>query len=257
MINRLSLWKKKLKHVVWSNDISIKSHQKPQMSQQQHAADQKFQEFQRKCQQMPQNTLELARTYLQTMIESGNANNLRCANAEFSYPLRGGENDGNPALQAILAILPGHKMVVRENEYTKARAIWFCEDYRVVWSKKTAEDVLSRALGMVDASLEARKQPPKPKVLATAHYTASITEPQKVGQIMSKKNPDGTMTTILCYEGTEYPNAMDWMAKAFHNSGKSISSVPIFNQQSSSVGSTPRPRRYIPPNGRGSFGQFV
>ena len=147
-------------------------------------------------------------------------------------------------------------MSVSENEYTKARAIWFCEDYRVVWSKKTAEDVLSRALGFVKASIEARKQPPKPKALATAHYTASSTEPQKLGQIMSKKNPDGTMTTILCYEGTEYPNAMDWMSKAFNNSGKSMSSVQMCTQPSS-VGSTPRPTRYIPPNGRGSFGKFV
>lgn len=224
------------------------------MSQQ--PAAKKFEEFQKQCQDMPQNTLELAKTYLETMIESGNANSLRCANAEFSYPLRGGQNDGNPALQAILSILPGHKLVVSENEYTKARAIWLCEDYRVVWSKKTAENVLSSAHQIVEAILEARKQPAKPKPLATAHYTSSSTEPQKVGQIMSKTNPDGSKTTIVCYEGTEYPNAQEWMAGAFKNSGKSISTVQ-FSRQPSSVGSTPRPTRYVPPQGRCSFGQFV
>lgn len=228
------------------------------MSQQQaDEAAKKFEEFQKQCQDMPQNTLELAKTYLETMIEAGNADSLRSANAVFSYPLRGGQNDGNPALKAILSILPGHKMVVRENEYTKARAIWLCEDYQVVWSKKTAESVLSPALQIVEAILEARKQPAKPKALATAHYTSSSTEPQKVGQIMSKKNPDGSKTTIVLYEGVEYPNALKWMEGAFNNSGKLIPSSIHISRQPSAVGSTPRPSRYIPPNGRGSFGQFV
>jgi hypothetical protein len=231
---------------------------------QQHAsaitddAKKRLQDFQKQCQEMPQNTLELARTYLQTMLESGgNADcRLRTANAVFSYPPRGGVNDGNPALQAILSIVPGHKMVVKENEYTKARAIWLCEDYRVVWNKKTAQNEISRALEMVEAIIESRKQPAKPKALATAYYTASRTQPQKVGQIMSKKNPDGSKTTILLYEEVEYENALQWMAKAFNNSGKLVPSVQIFKEPSS-VGSTPRPTRYVPPNGRGSFGQFV
>jgi hypothetical protein len=253
VINR----KKKLTNLDMAIVISIRLQEKSQMSQEHNTvADQKFAEFKRQCQEMPQNTLELMKTYLQTMIESANAHSLRCANAVFSYPTRGGENDGNPALQAILSILPGHKLCVKENEYTKARAIWLCEDYRVVWSKKTAENVLSEALQIVEAELEARKQPAKPKALATAHYVASSTEAPKVGQIMSKKNPDGTKTTIVFYEGAEYANAMDWMSKAFNNSGKCVPSVQIYKQPSSVV-STPRPTRYVPPNGRGSFGQYV
>jgi hypothetical protein len=235
-------------------------HRNRKMSQQPASTDaaKQFEEFKTQCQEMPQNTLELTSTYLKTMIEAGNADSrLRSANAVFSYPPRGGQNDGNPALQAILTILPGHKMVVSENEYTKARAIWLCEDYRVVWSKKTAESVLSPALQIVEAILEARKQPAQPKALALAHYNACSTEPQKVGQIMSKKNPDGSNTTIVLYEGVEYPNALKWMEGAFQNSGKLIPSSIHISRQPSSVGSTPRPSKYIPPNGRGSFGQFV
>jgi hypothetical protein len=239
-------------------DISISLQEKSQMSQEHNnTVAARLAEFKRQCQEMPQNTLELTKTYLEDMIHAAEKTSIRSANATFSYPPRGGENDGNPALQAILSILPGHKLCVSENEYTKARAIWLCEDYRVVWSKITAENVLDDALQIVEAELERRKQPLKPKALATAHYVASSTEAPKVGQIMSKKNPDGTKTTIVFYEGAEYANAMDWMSKAFNNSGKSISSEQICKKPTSSVGSTPRPKRYVPPNGRGSFGQYV
>ena len=156
--------KKKLTNLGMAIDISIRLQEKSQMSHNTvENAAKNFQEFQRQCREMPQNTLELMKTYLETMVQFGNnADCLTYAQAVFSYPPRGGENDGNPALRAVLSILPEHKMGVKENEYTKARAIWLCEDYHVAWKKRVSANVLLQALQFVEASLEARKQPPEP-----------------------------------------------------------------------------------------------
>lgn len=216
-----------------------------------------IQEFTSKCRGMSKETLSLVATYLSQMMEADKQNSLRTTHETFSYPLRGGQNDGNPALRAILSLLPNHKMVVSENEYTKARAIWLCEDFNVVWSKKASLTVLPEALQIVNSiQAEHEKKEKQPSTLATAHYKANAQQDPKIGQIMSKKNPDGSKTTILLYEGTEYPNALDWMKGAFNNSGKLVPSVQIFKEPSS-IGSTPRPTRYIPPNHNCSFGQYV
>jgi hypothetical protein len=225
-----------------------------------------LQEFQKKCRGMDPNTLGLVANYLKQMIEADKQSKNRSTHLTFSYPERGGKNDGNPALQAILSILPNHKLVVSENEYTKARAIWLCEDFRVCWSKKASEGVLQTALQIVsdieDASVCAVEKAPPPtpqdvrKTIAAAHYRATANEDPKVAQIMTKKNADGTSTVMLVYRDVEYTNAMDWMTKAFGNSGKSIPSVQIFKQPSSAE-STPRPKRYVPPSSKCSFGQYI
>ena len=228
-----------------------------------------LQEFQKKCKEMDPTTLGLVANYLKQMIEADEQSKNRSTHLTFSYPERGGKNDGNPALQAILSILPNHKLVVSENEYTKARAIWLCEDFRVCWSKKASGGVLQTALQIVsdieDASVCAavEKDPlPTPQdvrkktTIAEAHYRSSADEDPKVAQIMSKKNADGTASIIVFYRDVEYANAMDWMSKAFGNSGKLIPSVQIFKQPSS-VGSTPRPKRYVPPKDKYSFGQYI
>lgn len=216
---------------------------------------QNLEEFKRKCQGMQANTLGLVAKYLKQMIEADEQSKNRSTHLTFSYPERGGQNDGNPALQAILSILPNHKLVVSENEYTKARAIWLCEDFRVSWSKKESGGVLETALQIV-SSVSTAPQQGGPTMIAEAHYRSSTNEDPKVAQIMSKKNADGTKSVIVFYRDVEYANAMDWMAKAFGNSGKSIPSVQIFKQPSS-VGSTPRPKRYVPPNSKCHFGQYI
>jgi len=228
-----------------------------------------LQQFQKKCQGMDPVTLGLVANYLKQMIEADEQSKNRFTHLTFSYPERGGKNDGNPALQAILSILPDHKLAVSENEYTKARAIWLCEDFCVSWSKKASVGVLQKALEIVSSIQAASicaavEEAPLPtpqdvrKTIAEAHYRSSADEDPKVAKIMSKKNADGTESVIVFYRDVEYANAMDWISKAFGNSGKKLipSSVQIFKQPSP-VGSTPRPRRYVPPNSKCSFGQYI
>ena len=68
----------------------------------------------------------------------------KSVSATFSYPGRGEPNDGNPALMSILDLIPKRKLVVEENEYTKQRAIWLCEDFTVQWCPKNG-DILTKA----------------------------------------------------------------------------------------------------------------
>jgi hypothetical protein len=111
-------------------------------------ATQRIQEFTEAVKQMPEETQQLAKRYLRTMIDKVSQEpqaKLRKVNETFSYPSRGGKNDGNPALMAILEMIPCRKLVVKENEYTRQRAIWLCHDFTVTWSPKKAQHILQAA----------------------------------------------------------------------------------------------------------------
>jgi len=90
------------------------------------------------------------------------------------------------------------------------------------------------------------------RCIAKAHYKPSPTEDLKTGEIISRTGSDGKPTTILRFEGKEYPNAMEWLLKAFNNSGKACH-VKI--EQSNTV-NTPRPKVYLPPGNKSTFGRF-
>ena len=96
---------------------------------------------------MPSDTKHLVEKYIGQMLEQCVSNDGR-KNGEvtFSYPHRGGQNDGNPALKEILRILPRKKLVVEENPYTRAKATWLCEDFKVTFNQKQTKKVLTEAL---------------------------------------------------------------------------------------------------------------
>lgn len=96
--------------------------------------------------------------------------------------------------------------------------------------------------------------PPPPKSRAVcvgkAEYRASASEPIKSGDIMAVMGDEAnkkSKTTVL-YEGVEYANAQEWLAKAFKNSGRSCC-VQCEKSQA-----TPRPTRYVPPSSKNNFG---
>ena len=89
--------------------------------------------------------------YIQEMLEACvDDDGRKSACVTFQYPARGGQNDGNPALKAILSILPRKKLVVKENPYTAARAIWLCEDFKVTFNQKKSKVILTQALNALN-----------------------------------------------------------------------------------------------------------
>ena len=91
-----------------------------------------------------------------------------------------------------------------------------------------------------------------------AEYRASASEPIKSGNIMAVMgggdiDAKKSKTTLL-FEGVEYANAQEWLAKAFKNSGKSCC---VQFEKSQAVGNTPRPTRYVPPSSKNPFGCYV
>lgn len=99
--------------------------------------------------------------------------------------------------------------------------------------------------------------PPPPKSRAVcvgkAEYRASASEPIKSGDIMAVMGDEAnkkSKTTVL-YEGVEYANAQEWLAKAFKNSGRSCC------VQFEKSDNTPRPTRYVPPSSKNKFGHYV
>ncbi len=88
-----------------------------------------------------------------------------------------------------------------------------------------------------------------------ATYRSSESEPIKSGDIMAVLEDTGIKKskTTLLFEGVEYADAKEWIAKAFNNSGKSCT-VKI---EQSQVVHTPRPTRYVPPSATCKFGRYA
>jgi hypothetical protein len=100
-----------------------------------------------KVSQMPSDTKHLVEKYMGEMLgQCVSSDGRKNGEVTFSYPHRGGKNDGNPALKAILELLPRKKLVVKENPYAAARAIWLCEDFKVTFNQKQTKKVLTEAL---------------------------------------------------------------------------------------------------------------
>jgi hypothetical protein len=100
-------------------------------------------------------------------------------------------------------------------------------------------------------------QQPKSRAVCVgkAEYRASASE-LKTGNIMAvmgDKANKKSKTTLL-FEGVEYANAQEWLAKAFKNSGKSC--CVQFEKSQAGV-DTPRPTRYVPPSSKNKFGYYV
>jgi hypothetical protein len=112
--------------------------------------------------------------------------------------------------------------------------------------------------GVVVATPPPLAQQPKSRVVCVgkAEYRASASEPIKSGDIMAVMGDkaDKKSKTTLLFEGVEYANAQEWLAKAFKNSGRSCC---VQFEKSQAVGNTPRPTRYVPPSNKNKFGCYV
>ncbi len=74
--------------------------------------------------------------------------------------------------------------------------------------------------------------------LGVVSYQASTTEEPHKGDIVSVvSTTTGKPATNLRHNGTDWPNALDWISKHFKNSGK-LCSIRVTPQQTPS---TPRP----------------
>jgi hypothetical protein len=88
--------------------------------------------------------------------------------------------------------------------------------------------------------------------LGTLHYQADTTDAgKKTATIISDPFNRGT---IVLYNGVTYKTTIEWMTKAFQNSGKSC--YVRIERSSTMPSGTPRPTRYVPPNQNCPFGQF-
>jgi hypothetical protein len=89
-----------------------------------------------------------------------------------------------------------------------------------------------------------------------AKYRSSASEPIKTGDIMNGvNNITGKPYTKVLFNGVEYANAQDWLAKAFKNSGRSC--CVQFERSQAGVVDTPRPRRYVPPSDKCPFERYI
>lgn len=86
-----------------------------------------------------------------------------------------------------------------------------------------------------------------------AHYRASPSQPLKSGDIMAVVGSDGKSTTTLLYDGVEYSNAQEWVAKVFNNSGRSCA----IQFERSQAAATPRPHLYLPPSDHCPFERYI
>ncbi len=116
---------------------------------------------------------------------------------------------------------------------------------------KAKEDKLQGAIGIA-ASSELLTQKPS---LGLVHYRPAPGAEFKTGVIGETKLSNSKSSTILKYEGVEYPNAMEWVAKVFNNSGRAC--YHIIPKSEVGMGDTPRAKFYIPPNAKCSFGRYV
>jgi hypothetical protein len=110
--------------------------------------------------------------------------------------------------------------------------------------------------GVVVATPAPAPQQPKSRTFCVgkATYRASASEPIKSGDIMAVVGGDKKSKTTLLFEGVEYANAQEWLAKAFKNSGRSCC---VQFEKSQAVGNTPRPTRYVPPSSKSPFERYV
>jgi len=108
--------------------------------------------------------------------------------------------------------------------------------------------------GIVVAPPTPAPQQPKSRAFCVgkATYRASASEPIKSGDIMAVVGDKKSKTTLV-FEGVEYANAQEWLAKAFKNSGKSC----CVQFEKSSVVQTPRPTRYVPPSSKCPFERYM
>lgn len=104
----------------------------------------------------------------------------------------------------------------------------------------------------IDAPSAISKSKRRSVCVAKAHYRPSPTQPLKTADVLAVTGDGGHCRTTLQYEGVEYSNALEWLEKAFNNSGKSCY-VPI--ERSCDV-RTPRPTRYLPPSATCPFGAY-
>jgi hypothetical protein len=110
---------------------------------------------------------------------------------------------------------------------------------------------------IVVATPQPAEQPKSRDVcVGKAKYRPSPSEPIETGDIMNGvNNATGKPYTKVLFNGVEYANAQDWLAKAFNNSGRSCS-VKIERSQAGVV-DTPRPRRYVPPSSKCPFERYI
>lgn len=110
--------------------------------------------FVSKFQQMDQVQRSNTQKYLSAMVDCSQATFISGKQNEkvsviFSYPPRGHPNDGNPALMSVAQLLHAKKLTVKENEYSKQRAIWLCEDFKVSWKPENNHAILANALEQI------------------------------------------------------------------------------------------------------------
>ena len=122
-----------------------------------HLTDQEkhmIQQFVTKFQQMDPFQKRNTLTYLSAMVDCSrstfiDAKQHKKVSVIFSYPPRGHRNDGNPALMSVVELIHAKKLTVKENEYTKQKAIWLCEDFKVSWTPKNNHAILANALEQI------------------------------------------------------------------------------------------------------------
>ena len=86
--------------------------------------------------------------------------------------------------------------------------------------------------------------------LGTLYYQANVGEDPKTAKVV----PEGRKTEVL-YDNVRYTTPLEWLAKAFSNSGKLI--YNLTSTPSSRTVDTPRAKRYIPPKDRYDVGRYV
>ena len=93
------------------------------------------------------------------------------------------------------------------------------------------------------------------ELLGQVHYRPAPDAGFKTGVVRKTKLSNGKVSTVLTYEGKEYPNAMEWMSTVFKNSGRAC--YHIIPKSVVGMGDTPRAKFYIPPNAKCGFGRYV
>ena len=86
--------------------------------------------------------------------------------------------------------------------------------------------------------------------LGTLYYQANLDEDLKTATVI----PNGKKTEVL-YGTVTYTTPLEWLTKAFSNSGKNIQTNTVMPTAKSV--DTPRAKMYIPPKDLYSFEQYV